>query len=162
MSNVRHNAGWVIVASFVAALMLTIMPLPEWARPIRPQWVTMVLIYWCMALPDRIGIGWGWVMGLLLDVAYGTVLGQHALALTLIAYVVTLLYQRLRLYPTSQQAIIVALLICLQLLISLWVKGATGTSPDHWSYWLTALASALLWPWIFMLLRDLRRRFQVT
>ena len=162
MTAVRHNAGWVIAASFVAALMLTMMPLPEWARPLRPQWVTMVLIYWCMALPDRIGIGWGWLMGLLLDVAYGSVLGQHALALTLLAYVVSMLYQRLRLYPQSQQAIIVALLIFMQLLVSLWVKGATGAAPDRWTYWLTALTSALLWPWIFLLLRDLRRRYRVT
>jgi rod shape-determining protein MreD len=162
MSTVRHNAGWVIAVSFVAALMLTMMPLPEWARAIRPQWVTMVLIYWCMALPDRIGLGWAWGMGLLLDVAYGSVLGQHALALTLIAYVVAMLYQRLRLFPQSQQAIIVAVLIFMQLLVSLWVKGATGTAPDRWTYWLTGLTSALLWPWIFLLLRDLRRRFQVT
>jgi len=162
MSFVRHHAGWVIVVTFVAALMLTMMPLPEWARTLRPQWVTMVLIYWCMALPDRIGIGWGWVLGLLLDVAYGSVLGQNALALALIAYLVALLYQRLRLFPQSQQAIIVALLISLQLLISLWVKGATGAAPDRWTYWLTVLTSTLLWPWAFLLLRDLRRRFQVT
>ena len=73
-----------------------------------------------------------------------------------------LLYQRLRLFPQSQQAIIVALLISLQLLISLWVKGATGAAPDRWTYWLTVLASTLLWPWAFLLLRDLRRRFRVT
>lgn len=152
----------MIAASFIAALMLTMMPLPEWARFLRPQWVTMVLIYWCMALPGRVSIGWGWGMGLLLDVAHGSVLGQHALSLTLIAYAVTMLYQRLRLYPPVQQAIIVALLIFLQLLVTLWIKGATGAAPDALSYWLTALTSALLWPWSFMVLRDLRRKFQVS
>jgi len=162
MTTVRHHGGWVIAISFIAALMLTMMPLPEWARAFRPQWVTMVLIYWCMALPGRVGIGWGWVMGLLLDVTSGSVLGQNALSLALIAYVVTMLYQRLRLYPQSQQAIIVALLIFLQLLLTLWVKGATGAAPDSWTYWLTGLSTALLWPWAFLLLRDLRRKFQVT
>ncbi len=162
MTPVRHHGGWVIVISFVAALMLTMMPLPEWARALRPQWVTMVLIYWCMALPGRVGIGWGWTLGLLLDVANGSVLGQHALSLTLIAYVVTMLYQRLRLFPQSQQAIIVALLIFMQLLFTLWIKGATGAAPDRWTYWLTAISTALLWPWMFLLLRDLRRKFQVT
>ncbi len=162
MSPVRHHAGWVIAVTFIVALMLTMMPLPEWARFIRPQWVTMVLIYWCMALPGRVSVGWGWVLGLLLDVAHGSVLGQHALSLSLIAYMVTLLYQRLRLYPLSQQAIIVALLIFLQLLVTLWVKGATGASPDNLSYWLTALSSALLWPWSFLVLRDLRRKFKVS
>ncbi|HEY0721350.1 MAG TPA: rod shape-determining protein MreD [Gammaproteobacteria bacterium] len=162
MNPVRHHAGWVIVVSFIVALMLTMMPLPEWARFVRPQWVTMVLIYWCMALPGRVSVGWGWALGLLLDVAHGSVLGQHALSLSLIAYAVTLLYQRLRLYPLSQQAIIVALLIFLQLLITLWVKGATGAAPDDLGFWLTALTSALLWPWSFMVLRDLRRKFKVS
>lgn len=162
MMPVRSHGSWIIAASFVVALMLTMMPLPEWAHALRPQWVTMVLIYWCMALPARVSVGWGWIMGVLLDVAYGTVLGQHALALMLIAYVVTMLYQRLRLFPQSQQAIIVALLILMQLLISLWIKGISGIAPERGSYWLTAVSTALLWPWIFVLLRDLRRKFQVS
>lgn len=162
MNSLRNHGTGVIVATFVVALMLTMMPLPEWARTLRPQWVTMVLIYWCMAVPARVNVGWGWIMGLLLDVAYGSVLGQHALALMIIAYVVTMLYQRLRLFPLAQQALIVALLILLQLLISLWIKGATGAAPERGSYWLTAFASALLWPWMFVLLRDVRRRFQVS
>lgn len=162
MNSLRNHGTAVIVATCVVALMLTMMPLPEWARTLRPQWVTMVLIYWCMAVPARVNVGWGWIMGLLLDVAYGSVLGQHALALMIIAYVVTMLYQRLRLFPLAQQAVIVALLILLQLLISLWIKGATGAAPERGSYWLTAFSSALLWPWMFVLLRDVRRRFQVS
>lgn len=161
-SAVKHHAGWVIVATFVAALMLTMMPLPEWARTLRPQWVTMVLIYWCLALPQRVGVVWGWSLGLLLDVIHGAVLGQYALTLTLIAYLVTMLYQRLRLFPHSQQAIIVGMLVVLQLLVVVWIKGVIGDAPDRWSYWLTALTSGLLWPWAFMILRDLRRKFRVS
>lgn len=162
MTPARHHAGWVIVATFVVALMLTMMPLPELVRSLRPQWVTMVLIYWCLALPQRVGVVWGWTLGLLLDVVHGSVLGQHALALTLIAYIVVMLYQRLRLFPHSQQAIIIGMLIMLQLLVVLWIKGAIGEAPDRLSYWLTALTSGLLWPWAYLLLRDLRRKFQVS
>lgn len=162
MNPLRANAVWVIVATFIAALMLTMMPLPEWARTLRPQWVTMVLIYWCLALPHRVGVVWGWCLGLLLDVVHGAVLGQYALTMTLIAYIVTMLYQRIRLFPYNQQAVIVGMLVVLQLLVVLWIKGAIGEAPDRWSYWLTAVTTALLWPWCFLLLRDLRRKFRVS
>ena len=67
--------------SFVVSLMLTALPMPEWASLWRPAWVALVLIYWCMALPARSGVLVGWSVGLLLDVMTGTLLGQHALAL---------------------------------------------------------------------------------
>lgn len=162
MTPLRSNAGWVIVASLVVALMLTMMPLPEWARTLRPQWVPMVLIYWALALPHRIGVVWGWTFGLLLDVVHGAVLGQYALAMTVVIYIVSMLYQRLRLFPLSQQALIVGMLIILQLLVVLWIKGALDEAPDSWTYWLTALTTALLWPWCFLVLRDLRRKFRVN
>src|SRR5690606_27167374 len=82
----EHNAGWAIILSFAVAFMLTAVPLPEWAASWRPAWVAMVLIYWCMALPERVGIGAAWCLGLLLDVQQGTLLGQHALGLALIAW----------------------------------------------------------------------------
>jgi len=162
MTPMRHNAGWIIVATLIVALMLTMMPLPEWARTLRPQWVPMVLIYWALALPQRVSVVWGWIFGLLLDVVHGAVLGQYALAMTVLIYIVSMLYQRLRLFPLSQQAIIVTMLIVLQLLVVLWIKGAIGEAPDSWTYWLTALTTGLLWPWCFLVLRDLRRKFQVS
>ncbi len=162
MSLVRHQNGWAIMASFTAALGLAIMPLPDWAEPARPEWVTMVLIYWCMALPDRIGVGIGWFMGLLLDVAKGALLGQHALALTLVAILTIHLHQRLRFYPVWQQSLMVLVLIALTQLVVVWIKGVIGQPPGSWTYWLPSLTSPLLWPWVFLILRDLRRHFQVT
>ena len=67
---------WVIALSFLAAFMLTAMPLPDWALPWRPAWIAMVLVYWCMALPERVGVITGWVIGLILDVMHGSILGQ--------------------------------------------------------------------------------------
>ena len=81
----KNNGTWVIVASLIVAFMLTAMPLPSWAVSWRPAWVAMVLIYWCMALPQRMGIGISWVLGLLLDVQQGTILGQHAIGLAIVA-----------------------------------------------------------------------------
>ena len=64
----RHGGG-VILLTFIAALLLTVIPLPDWARYLRPDWVGLVLIYWCMALPDRVGVTTGWLMGLMVDSA---------------------------------------------------------------------------------------------
>lgn len=162
MRSVRHQNGWAIVFSFVAALGLTIMPLPDWAELARPEWVTLVLIYWVMALPDRVGVGIAWSMGLLLDVAKGALLGQHALALTLIAYLTVRLHQRLRIYPLWQQSMVVLMLVALQQLLVLWLKGIIGEPPESWAYWLPSFSSMLLWSWVFLVLRDVRRRCQVT
>ena len=87
MSQQRHRGGWIIVVSFVVSLMLTALPMPEWARIWRPAWVCLVLIYWCMALPARVGILVAACAGILLDVISGTLLGQHALALSVVAFI---------------------------------------------------------------------------
>lgn len=152
---------WIIALSLVIALMLTALPLPEWAANWRPAWVAMVLIYWCMALPERVGIGVSWMLGLLLDVQQGTVLGQHALGLAIVAYITIKSHQRLRVFPLFQQALVVCGYILLFQFIVLWIKGMLGIPPRHWSYWMPAFSSMLLWPWIFIVLRDVRRKFKI-
>ena len=67
----------------IGAFMLAIMPLPDWAVEFRPDWVTLVLIYWAMAVPTRVGVTVAWFAGLLLDVSYGTLMGQHAVGMVL-------------------------------------------------------------------------------
>lgn len=162
MTTVYRRGGWVIAMSFIVAMMLTMLPLPDWAEYFRPEWVTMVLIYWCMALPNRVGVGIGWVVGLFLDVIHGAVLGQYALALALIAFFTLSLHRRLRVYPLLQQSLVILMLIVLQLLIITWVKGFLGLPPDSVSHWLPSVSSMLLWSWVFIILRDLRRHFRVS
>jgi rod shape-determining protein MreD len=152
---------WIVALSLVIALMLTALPLPEWAVNWRPAWVAMVLIYWCMALPERVGIGVSWMLGLLLDVQQGTVLGQHALGLAIVAYITIKSHQRLRVFPLFQQALVVCGYVLLFQFIVLWIKGMLGIPPGHWSYWMPAFSSMLLWPWIFIVLRDVRRKFKI-
>lgn len=157
----KHHGGWVIVISLIISLMLTAMPLPEWCNNWRPAWVAMVLIYWCMALPERVGIGISWILGLLLDVQQGTVLGQNALALAIIAYITIKSYQRLRVFPLYQQAIIVCFYIMIFQLVVLWIKGMMGIPPQTWTFWMPAVTSMFLWPWLFIILRDIRRKYRV-
>ncbi len=161
MKSRRHNGGAVIVFSFIIAYMLTAMPLPEWALNWRPAWVTIVLIYWCLAIPERVGIGIGWVLGLLLDVQLGTVFGQNAISLTIIAYIIIKNHQRIRVFPLVQQALLVCVLLLFSQLFTLWIRSMTGFPPQHWTYWAPAFTSMVIWPWLFIILRDVRRKFHV-
>lgn len=158
----QHHGGWVILLTFITGLLLTLLPVPDWATPYRPEWVTLTLIYWTIALPDRIGIGTAWVLGLLLDAATGTVLGEHALALSVAAYICLKLHRHLRVYPLWQQSFIVLLIVLLSQLLRLWMRDISGQMSSEWHYWSTSIASMLLWPWLFIVMRDLRRRFRVT
>lgn len=162
MSRAAGEGGWVIAATFVLAMMLSIVPLPAWGEYLRPAWVPMVLIYWCLALPHRVGVVIGWTAGLLQDVLQDAVLGQHALAYAAIAFLALKLHQRMRVFPLGQQALTVLLLVTLSQLILLWIRGIIGESPDLWLYLLPALSSTFLWPWVFLIMRDVRRRYRVS
>lgn len=153
---------WWIALTFLVALLMMILPLPEWARPFRPQWVTLTLIYWCIALPHRVGVGTGFTLGILLDVLTGTLLGQHALGLSLVAFLAVQLHARIRVFPFWQQALAVLVLLVVEHLLALWVMGATEKTPPGLIYWVIPAIGAVLWPWVFVTLRDVRRRFKIV
>jgi rod shape-determining protein MreD len=156
------QGNWLIIISFIIAVMLTALPLPDWAVNWRPAWVALVLIYWCMAIPDRVGLGVAWFMGLILDVQQGTILGQNALGLTLLAYLTIKSYQRMRVFPLAQQAVLICFYLLLYELIMLLITGYLGTGSRDWTYWMPAFTSMLLWPWLFIILRDLRRKYHIS
>ncbi len=156
----RENTGsGLIIFSFIVALLLTIVVLPDWARPARPELVTLLVIYWCLTTPERVGVGVSWLVGLMMDVAQGALLGQHALAFALIAWITLKLHQRIRVFPIWQQALSVFLLVVLGEMLVLWVKGIAGHHPQGWSYWLPSITSMLLWPWLSAFMRGVRRYF---
>ena len=161
MTLAPRGGGVVILLSFCVALILMILPLPEWARPFRPQWVTLTLIYWTLAVPDRVGVGSGFLAGIALDVMSGALLGQNALGFSVVAYASVKLHQRVRLFPLWQQSLVVLALLIADHLIGLWVMGATREHPPGLIYWVVPLIGTALWPWLFILLRDLHRRFRV-
>ncbi len=148
----------MVFLTLVVALFLTILPLPTAIEDLRPQWVAMTLIFWALALPERVGVFWAFGTGLVLDVASGTLLGHHALGLSLVVYVAVELHARVRIFPLWQQALFVWVLLILERLLALWVLGATGQPMPGLSYWASAFAGLLLWPWLYLVLRDLSRR----
>jgi len=161
MSSTGSRNGWVIIATFVIAMMLTLLPLPYALEVVRPEWLTLVLIYWCLAIPERIGVTVGWSVGITLDVACGGLLGEHALGLALIAFIVVKLHKRIRLFSIWQQAIIVMLLTMLAQLLTVWISGAINQPSGGLLGWLACFSTLLFWPPLFMLLRRVRRFYRV-
>lgn len=149
------------LATIVAAFMLSIMPLPDWAIEFRPEWVTLVLIYWAMTIPTKVGVTVAWFSGLLLDVSYGTLMGQHAIGMVLVIYVIHIQHQRLLMASLLQQAIVIFVLLFIKQLLTLWVDGMLGRAPDIWLYFMPTVTSTLLWPWTYLILKDLHRKFTV-
>lgn len=158
----KSHGVWVIALSFLAAFMLTATPLPDWALPWRPAWLAMVLVYWCMALPQRVGVLTGWILGLVLDVMHGSILGQHAFGLAFVAYVILQYHQRLRVFPLVQQAIIIGSIAFVYQLAMLWVYNLLGSVDYSYRYLFGAISTGVLWPWVFIILRDIRRRARVA
>ncbi len=117
---------------------------------------------WCMVVPHRIGVLSGWSMGLFMDVLYGTLLGQYALTMSVLAFLTYKLQMRLRLYPVLQQSMIIMLLIALQQMMVLWIKGISGNVPHNITYWLPSITSSLVWPVIAIFLHKIRQVFGIV
>lgn len=157
----RSHGGFVILVTFALAMVLTIVPLPDGLVRLRPDWVGLTLIFWCLMLPYRVSVGSGFLIGLLLDALTGTLLGQHALALSIIAYVCVRLHARIRAYPAWQQTLTVLVLLVLHQLVVLWVDRTIGRPGHSLAYWLPSLIGMLLWPLVFHWLNAVRRAFSV-
>jgi len=162
MINRPLKGNWFIVLTFLCALMLDVMPLPNWIVWLRPQWTLLVMIYWIMAFPNSIGFLYAFCVGILLDLLNGTLLGEHAFAMLLIAYLIIKLYHLIRVYPIMQQTIIIFILVTLYKMTIYIIQGVIGELPHTVFYWLTVFMSAILWPWVFILLRDMRRKFCIN
>lgn len=151
--------SWLAVLSSLAiAMILTLLPMPESMIWFRPAWVLMVLIFWTIMSPLRVNMGTAFITGLFLDLLTSTLLGEHALALTLVIYFVSRISIRLRMYPILQQSLSILLFVLLYQFILYCIQGFIGELPRNHLYWCSSLTSMLLWPWLFVLMRDGLRR----
>ncbi|WP_456404884.1 rod shape-determining protein MreD [Thiolapillus sp.] len=161
MSPETPHGRMVIATTLFISLVLSVMPMPENLQFYRLQWVALVLIYWCMALPERVGVGIGFFVGLLLDILTGTLLGQHAFGLSVISFITLKTHKRVRVFPLWQQSVFVMLVLYVDRLLFFWVDGAIGRPAGMFESWVAPLLGGLIWPWLFIIFRDLRRRFHV-
>lgn len=141
-----------IVASFALALLLAFLPWPDMRYV--PDFVALVLVFWCVHQPRLVGLGVGWVIGLVADAGNGVLLGQHALAYALLAFLAITLSRRILWFGPWYQALHVAPLLVLAAMAVMVVRLAAGAAPPAWSILVGPLIGAALWPpvsWLLLL-----------
>jgi rod shape-determining protein MreD len=142
---------WFIYLSLFIALLLNLLPTAYW--PGIPDWGALVLCFWSVREFRRVGMGWAFALGLLMDVADGAVLGQHCFAYVLLAYLSASLSRRLLWFPLAQQALQVLPLLLLTQVIQVLMRLVVGADFPGWGYFIGPFIGALLWyPLTFVLL----------
>jgi len=132
--------------SALVALALAVLPLPSVLESLRPDFLVLIVFYWCIESPRAGGLTLAFVSGLALDVIHGVVLGQHALALTLTGAWATHLRLRIRVFSVLSQCLTIFALLTGYQFVLFWVDGATGNPVTTFSRWLAPFIGALLWP----------------
>ena len=155
----RQDAGFYwFPLSLLLALLLGLLPLPDPIAPLRPYWLALVLAYWLLETPDWAGMGVAFVIGVFGDLTFGTLIGEQALRLVVIAFLVQRFRARLRFFPLWQQSVAVFALLVNDRVIAAGVRMTLGEGLPRWSFWLSPLLALALWPWLVLLLDTLRLR----
>lgn len=150
----------LIALTLAVALILHLVELPYVLAVLRPLFVPLVLVYWALVVPQPTGLLTAWITGLLLDVLLGSVLGQHALGLTVIVFITLQARGILSLYPIWQEGLALTGIWFLYTLMMFWIDGTTGHRADPWLQWLPVMTTGLCWPLVFGLMNSLNRRAQ--
>src|SRR5205085_2457310 len=138
------------------AVLLGIVPLPDAVAPMRPYFLGLVLVYWLLETPDRVGMGAAFSIGLIGDLAFGTLIGEQALRLTVLAFIVQRFRARLRFFPLWQQSLAVFALLVNDRVIAAAVRVALDENLPRWPFWLSPVLALPLWPWLVVLFDTLR------
>lgn len=149
----RPVKPWFIVLTLLLALFANTLPLSGAALVLRPDFLAIVILYWCIQEPRYVGVGVAWMLGVMMDVADATLFGQHALAYAVLAYAAEYFRRRVLRFPLWQQAVQVALLLLFTAGLVLLVRVVGGAPLPRWTYVAPPLLGALIWPLLSVLLQ---------
>lgn len=152
----RARKPWLLPVSLLLALLLGLLPLPEAIVPLRPYWLALVLAYWLLEDHGRVGLGGVFALGLFADLAYGTLLGEQALRLSAMFFILQRFRAQMRFYPMPQQALAICGLLLNDMILASAIDLAFGAPPPPWLAWCSPLVGAVLWPMLFVALDALR------
>ena len=144
--------------SLLVAMVFTVLPLPEALGPYRPPFVTMAIIYWAMMWPRLCGILTAFIAGLMLDLFNGSMLGQHALALSVVAYLTLRFHLQIRIFPLWQLTFTAFLLMAIDAFLVFWADGIAGYPGGGIARWTPVIAGGVAWTPVMALLDNLRLR----
>ena len=149
----RQANPWFILLTFFLGLLANVSPASGLTLALRPDFLALVILYWCIQEPRYVGVGVAWMLGLVMDVADATIFGQHALAYAVLAYAAEYFRRRVLRFPLWQQAPQVAVLLFLCAGLVLLVRIVGGASIPRWTYFVPPIVGALLWPLLSVLLQ---------
>ncbi|HEY8682789.1 MAG TPA: rod shape-determining protein MreD [Rhodanobacter sp.] len=152
---------WWFIGTLVFALLSMLVPLPGVLEPFKPYWPALILLYWTLESEDRVTLGLAFVIGLGADLLNGVVLGEQALRLCALVFIVIRFRSRLRFFPMWQQTLAVLALLLNDRILLLVVRVLAGASLPPASWWISPFVGAALWPFLFLLLDDLRMRLRL-
>ncbi|MBI4193700.1 MAG: rod shape-determining protein MreD [Betaproteobacteria bacterium] len=142
-----------IVATLIAALLANLLPWSGWWLWLRPDFVALIVLYWCIEEPRTLGFTAAWLLGLLMDVADGSLFGQHALAYSILAYAGIVLHRRVQRFSVTPQMLHVIPLLLLNDIIVLLIRMLTGSDFPGYQYFIGSFIGGALWPVISILLK---------
>lgn len=149
----RPVNGWFILLTFLLALLANLAPAAGVTLALKPDFLALVILFWCIQEPRYVGVGVAWALGLAMDVADATLFGQHALAYAFLAYAAEYFRRRVLRFPLWQQAPQVAVLLLLCAALVLLTRFVGGASMPGWTFFVPSLVGALLWPLLSVLLQ---------
>jgi rod shape-determining protein MreD len=135
-----------IALTVLIGMLLSLIPLPAWMAAIRPAFLVLIVVYWSTMAPYSGGIALAFFCGLVLDVTQGNLIGQHALALSFIAFLAVRFHLLVRAKPLFEQCFFVLAALFIYELTLWTIDTWTGQVSPHASRWIYPLTSALLWP----------------
>ena len=159
--NRQRLSLWWFVGTLVFALLSMLVPLPGVLEPFKPYWPALFLLYWSLESEDRVTLGLAFMVGLAADLLNGMVLGEQALRLCALVFIALRFRSRLRFFPMWQQALAVLALLLNDRILLLIVRMLAGASLPPASWWISPFVGAALWPFLFLLLDDLRARLRI-
>jgi len=160
MNRTRANAA-LFWGSIVLSYLLQLMPLPQVLLPFKPYWLALILVYWALETPERVGLGRAFILGLVGDALIGDLLGEQALRLCILCFIILRFRSRLRFFPMWQQSLALFVLLLNDRIVLLMIRACAGAPAPPAAFWLAPVAGMLAWPWLFLLFDDIRARLRV-
>lgn len=153
----RPARPWFVALTMLIAFLVNLLPVTGYALMLKPDFLALVILYWCIQEPRYMGVGIAWFAGLFMDVADATLFGQHALAYALLAYAAEYFRRRVLRFPLWHQAAQVAVLLLGCAALVLLVRVVGGAPLPRWTYFVSSLVGALVWPLLSVLLQQPQR-----
>lgn len=160
--NKQRLSLWWFIGTLVFALVSMLVPLPGVLEPFKPYWPALFLLYWSLESEGRVTLGLAFMVGLGADLLNGVVLGEQALRLCALVFIALRFRSRLRFFPMWQQALAVLALLLNDRILLLIVRVLAGGTLPPANWWISPFVGAALWPFLFLLLDDLRARLRMT